>query len=78
MIPPVRKSHTADVAISTVRPRLVTPVRSDKPAKVGTFETTYRPNRLVRHNAWETADDALRRDQQVRSRGGPPSVTLSH
>ena len=73
MIAPARRSHTAEVAVSTVRPRLVTPVRSDKPVKAGSFETTYRPNRLVRHNAWESAEDALRRDQELRTRARTPS-----
>jgi hypothetical protein len=63
---PPRPTHGADVATSTVRPRLATPVRTATAFRSAQFETNYRPTRIVRHNPWETADDALRRDEELR------------
>jgi hypothetical protein len=57
---PVRRPRTAgggNVAIATVWPRMVTPVRSGAADPM----TGFRPTHMVRHHPWETPEDAERR-----------------
>lgn len=63
----------AAAAIVTVRPKLVTPVRAGDTYRSDKYVTTYRPTRMVRHQEWESAQDALKRDRERKARGGASS-----